>query len=388
MILTLSLVLNLFCMTPTLIWLGFFSAAAIQLFYLLVIFGRFAFFFKPPKRDKPATAEGVSIVVAARNEAATLEKLVQSLSAQQYPLFEILVVNDRSEDGSRLLLEQMMDRYPRLRTVTVHHTPPHFNPKKYALTLGIKVAKYDIILLTDADCLPVSDRWITLMSLPLRTEQKTVALGHGAYERRSGFLNRLIQYETLFTAIAYFSFAVWKSPYMGVGRNLCYRKSFFLEKKAFKGFWHVNGGDDDLWVGEHAKGSDTAVVAHFESITLSLPKTAWKGYFAQKNRHYHAGKYYRTGDKLKIGAYMASNLIFWLCAFLLLISANTWEPIATVIGFTLLRAVAQMGVFSAAKKKLEGNGKVPWSLFFDLPYLGYFWILGVKGYLSKEIKWK
>jgi len=372
------------------LWMVFFASAAIQLIYLLFIFGRLAFFYDPSKSIESADAmeEGVSIVIASRNELRNLKNLLPILVEQDYPRYEIIIVNDRSTDGTQSLLRKMMNIYPRLRTVTIQFTPPHVTGKKYALTLGIKVAKYDIILLTDADCLPVSRKWIQLMTQPLRLEKKQIAIGHGAYDKHSGLLTRLIQYETLLTATHYFSFALWKTPIMGVGRNLAYRRSFFMEKKAFKGLWNVNGGDDDLFVNQHANRNNTSTVIHPEGLTLSQPKLTWKDFFIQKRRHYHAGKYYKTGSKLKLGIYAFTHLAFWTMAVFLLSVSTEREPIAIIIGLVVLRALIQAVVLNAAKNKLEGTGGVYWMMFFDLPYLVYFWIVGTKGYLSKKIKWK
>lgn len=373
------------------LWAAFFAAAAIQFVYLAIIFGRL-YLFQPPTAsegpDQP-TEEGVSVVVAAQNELKNLKRLLPLLAAQQYPKFEILIVNDRSTDGTPSFLRKMMNQYPNLRTVTVKYTPDHVTGKKYALTLGIKVAKYDIVLLTDADCVPLSPAWIRWMSRPLRVDKdKQIVLGYGAYEKQGGLLNRLIQYETLFTAIQYFSFALWKAPFMGVGRNLAYRKTFFLDKKAFKGHWHINGGDDDLFVNRHGNGKNTAVVIHPDGITCSKPKENWKDFFAQKTRHFHAGKYYKWSSKLKLGLYAFSHLLFWISGIFLLFSASRWEPIAIILGLVVSRALFQVFVLNTAKKKLEGTGNVHWMIFFDLLHLGYFWIVGTKGYLSKKIRWK
>ncbi|MEX2593723.1 MAG: glycosyltransferase [Anditalea sp.] len=370
------------------LWIAFFSSVTIQFIYLLLIFGRFAYFYKSTKSQQSQQEEGVSIVIAARNEKNNLKTLIPALAVQDYSNYEILIVNDRSSDGTPALLGEMMAIYPQLRTVTVGHTPGHVTPKKYALTLGIKAAKNDIILLTDADCQPVSKNWIQLMSNPLSANEKTFSLGYGAYHLLPGFLNKLIQYETLLTAINYFSFALWKAPLMGVGRNLCYRKSFFMEKKAFNHLWHINGGDDDLFINRYANGDNTAVVINPESITVSHPKTTFKGYLSQKKRHFHAGKYYGAKNKLKLGIFAFTHLIFWVAAFLLLFLVKSWEPIITVAGLVILRALIQVTVISAAKKKMEGVGNVYWTMFFDLVYLSYFWVIGTKGYLSKEIKWK
>src|SRR5690606_15999951 len=372
------------------LWVALFVAATIQFVYLFVIFGRLAFF-QPiaAALDAEDMKEGVSVVVASHNELKNLKKLLPALASQQYPKFEILVINDRSTDGTPSFLREMLDTYPQLRTVTIKYIPPHVTGKKYALTLGIKVAKYDIILLTDADCLPATPQWVALMTQPLRKHPHTqLVLGYGAYQHRPGLLNTLIQFETLVTALQYFSFALYKAPFMGVGRNMVYRKSFFLEKKAFKGVWHINGGDDDLFVNKHSTGKNTAVVIHPQSITVSKPKTDWKSFVTQKTRHYHVGKYYNPSSKLKLGMYAASQLVFWIVVVLLLFLPPQREPIAIITGLLVSRALAQTYILKAAKNKLEGDAKVNWMMFFDLPYLGYFWVVGMKGYLSKKIKWR
>ncbi|AKP51719.1 glycosyltransferase [Cyclobacterium amurskyense] len=371
------------------LWWIFFLALGIQFTYLMVVFGRFVFFHKAQREALQDTnLSGVSIIIAAKNEARNLQDLVPLLMEQDYPDFEVLVVNDCSTDNSEDLLRSLAETYTNLRIVNVRYTPDHVTAKKYALTLGIKVSKYETILLTDADCRPVSSHWIKRMSAPVRNEGKTFALGHGSYLALPGLLNKIIQYETLFTAIYYFSFGYWKSPFMGVGRNLCYQKSFFMEKKAFKSLWHIEGGDDDLFVNLYATADNTAIVAHPESITVSQPKTNFKAYFTQKKRHFHAGKYYRTKDKLKLGLYSLSHLVFWLSAVGIVILESTWEPIALVLGLVLTRAILQYLIIHRARKKLEGTGKVIWTLFFDLMYMIYFWTLGTKGYLSKTVKWK
>lgn len=371
------------------LWMMFYASTAIQLFYLSIIFGRMALFSSTSNLNPHQKTEGVSIVIAARNELQNLKILLPALASQQYHQFEFVIVNDRSTDGTQSFLQKMMDIYPQLRTVTIAYTPAHVTAKKYALTLGIKVAKYDIILLTDADCLPASSHWVEQMSKPLRTDDnKVFVLGHGAYEKRPGLLNQLIQHETLITAIHYFSWSLWKSPIMGVGRNMAYRKAFFMEKKAFKGLWQINGGDDDLFINRYANGRNTSLLIDPGSITTSQPKLNWKSYFLQKTRHYHAGKYYNLGSKLKLGLYTLSQLLFWITAVLLLFTSAKGEPIAIILGLVVLRAFAQIFVLIRAKMKLEGEAKVNWMMFFDLPYLSYFCVVGSKGYLSKRIKWK
>ncbi len=369
-------------------WMIFFSALAIQVFYFLFVFGRLAFLYKPKEDTLDEALDGVSVVVAARNELDNLHRLIPKLFEQNYGTFEVIIVNDRSSDDTEDFLRALSATYAALKVVNVRYLPGHVTAKKYALTLGIKVARYDVVLLTDADCLPQSPNWIRRMSYPVRKLEKDVAIGHGSYQVLPGLLNKFIQYETLLTALYCFSFGLWSSPFMGVGRNLCYRRSFFMERKAFKDLWHIQGGDDDLFINKYATKKNTAVVIRPESITLSIPKDNYKAYFEQKKRHFQVGKYYRTKDKLKLGFYSFSNLLFWVSGLGILLLSSAWEPIALVLGLILLRAILHYSIFKKAKVKLEGMGQVLWAMFFDLLYMGYFWIIGTKGYLSKTVRWK
>ena len=374
-----------------LLWIFFGVGILIQIIYLLIIFGRTAFYKLSKSSSNSQNEEGVTVLVAAHNEFQNLKALIPKLFEQDYPKFDVMVVNDRSTDRTKRLLEEMMAIYPRLRSVTVKYTPDHVTSKKFAMTLGIKVSKNDVILLTDADCVPNSDQWIRKMTAPVRENGKTFALGFSGYEKVKGFLNSWIQYETLLTAMYYLSFGLWKAPFMGVGRNLCYRRSFFMEVKAFKGFWHIEGGDDDLFVNQYATGKNTAIVLDPEANTVSKPKLTFKEYLVQKKRHLHAGKFYRAEDKQKIGFFSLSHALFWLGGFGLLIYFGidqSWEQFFIVFGIILLRSVIVVAIFASASKKIQGTNAPKNSWMHDFLYLGYFWILGTISHQAKDIQWK
>ncbi|WP_245578734.1 glycosyltransferase [Algoriphagus vanfongensis] len=374
-----------------LLWFLFGIGLIIQAVYLLVIFGRTAFFNSPKTKPALGEEEPVTVVIAAHNEFKNLKTLIPKLFEQNYSKYDVMIINDRSTDRTKRLLEEMMAIYPKLRSVTIKYTPDHVTAKKFALTLGIKVAKNDVILLTDADCVPASDQWIRKMTQPVRENSKTFSIGYSGYELAKGFLNQWIQFETLQTALYYVSFGLWKAPFMGVGRNLCYRRSFFMEAKAFKGIWHIEGGDDDLFVNRYASGRNTSIVLDPEANTISKPKETWKEYKTQKKRHLHAGKYYRGEDKRKIGFYTLSHALFWIGGFGLLIYfglEKSWEQFLIIFGIILGRSLLLLGIFSSASKKINGT-KIPSNfLINDFLYLGYFWILGSISHQAKDIQWK
>ena len=375
-----------------LLWLFFGIGIILQLIYLLIIFGRTAWFKPNPKTGyNQVNQEGVTVLIAARNEYGYLKTLIPKLFEQEYPEYEVMVVNDRSTDRTKRLLEDMMQIYPKLRTVTIQFTTELVTSKKYALTLGIKVAKNDVLLLTDADCMPNSNQWIRKMTEAVRLEGKTFGIGYSGYLEKSSVLNSWIQFETILTALFYLSFGLWKAPLIGIGRNLCYRKSFFLEVNAFKGLWKLQGGDDDLFVNKYVSGKNSAIIMDPEASTLSEPKEAWKDYLKQKKRHLNTGKYYKKLDQQKIGFFAISHALFWIGGLGLLFYFGfrmEWEQFSLIFGIIVLRFSLLTLVFRHAAKTIQGKVPKMNPILNDLLYLGYFWVWGSVSYKAKNIQWK
>jgi len=294
----------------TYILLGVFAAAWMyQLYFYL------RYILAAVRRTKPNTtghvqqtdAPGVSIIVCARNEEANLRDYLQALLTQDYPLFEVIVVNDGSVDNSRELLEYWEKRYSNLRLTFVPQGAKVGSTKKLAITLGAKAAQYDYLLLTDADCRPESNRWIAEMmqgfsQQPAANGQQPIeiVLGFGAYFCRRSMLNRLIQFDTLFCGLQYLGMAACGHPYMGVGRNLAYSKRLFFAHGGFQGLMDRRAGDDDLLVNREATAQNTAVVCTPQSLTWSVPKLTWRDWFRQKRRHLSVSPGYRTATKCRL----------------------------------------------------------------------------------------
>src|SRR6185436_3860360 len=158
--------------------------------------------------------------------------------------------------------------------------------------IGIREAKHEILLLTDADCVPASEFWIQHMQ-DAYDENIDVVLGYGAYHKTKDFLNKLIRFETFHTALQYLSYALAGMPYMGVGRNLSYKKSLFFRHKGFSSINHIPSGDDDLFINKAATKKNTAVIIDPEAITRSIPKRTSKAWKKQKARHYTTAKFYK-----------------------------------------------------------------------------------------------
>lgn len=355
----------------------------LQLSYYLFIFSRLGF--KGDQNTSIVESDaGVSVVVCACNEVENLRKLLPALMTQHFPQFEIIVVNDRSTDDTLSFLRSEVEKAEHLKIVTIEETPAHINSKKYGITLGIKSAKYDIILLTDADCVPASEDWIEAMVAPFHNNVTKIALGYSQYITKKGLLNLLIRFETLYTAVQYLSFALAGRPYMGVGRNMAYRKSFFLDKKGFSGYQKVMGGDDDLFVNKNATSQNTAVVLGKKSKVYSAPKTSWKTYFVQKKRHLSVGKLYKFKDRMYLGLLFLSHGLFWATFIALLVM---WHEPYLIIGGFVVRILIQYLIFYKAAQKLGDKIKL-WMLpLLDVLYLMYYIATGISAVASRNIKW-
>jgi len=369
----------------TIVFIIFVVCTTVQILYWLGIFSRLAFYEHPENHRSTAGAdgEGVSVIVCAHNELHNLKKLLPRLNAQDHPLYEVILMDDRSTDGTEAWFRRQEVTLPNFRLVRIAGVPQGYNPKKHALTEGIKAARHELLVLTDADCLPVSDSWISDIS---RRYQKNtdIVLGYSGYQQAAGMLNKLIRYETLITAIQYLSRALSQRPYMGVGRNLSYRKSFFNRVGGLNGVMNVTGGDDDLLVNKHASSSNTAVCLAPGSVVLSVPKTSWRAYFRQKVRHLSIGKYYRTGSKLILGIFSLSHIIFWSSLVSLLITQTLVYWVAA--GF-LLRQVALSWVVGRSARKLDEHINSFYLPLLDLLFSVSYLFTGLAALTTRRISW-
>ena len=326
----------------------------------------------------------MSVIVCAHDEEQNLKELIPLLLAQNHPEFEIIVVDDRSNDATFDLLLKETSKDHRLRMVHVNRTPPLFNAKKYALTLGIKAAKYEWVLLTDADCRPNSKDWISSVSKHFSPDTQFV-LGFSPYQSKPGFLNSFIRFETLISGIQFISFALLGIPYMGVGRNLSYRRSKFLEVKGFNNLIKVTGGDDDLFVNQHARKKNTAVCIDPDSLVTSFPKTTFRSFFSQKVRHLSVGKYYRFGHRMMLGLFTIAGLLTWFIGIPLAFFSNRYY---VILGLLVLRLIVLVIMANIASKKF-GQKVELWTIpFLDFIYAFYYLVTGMIALATKKVRWK
>ncbi|PTX19397.1 cellulose synthase/poly-beta-1,6-N-acetylglucosamine synthase-like glycosyltransferase [Pontibacter mucosus] len=365
----------------TLILLGVLAVCVLVQLY-------FAFFrFLPLTRYQdpvPVTQRPVTVIVAAHNEQDNLFELLPQLLDQDYPEFEVLLVNDRSDDDTEFYTYELERQYPNFRVVTVKKTPDYLNSKKYALALGIRAARYEHLLFTDADCRPCSPHWIAKMQAGYDSGTEVV-LGYSPYVQLKGFLNQLIRYETLLTGIQYLSQANAGRAYMGVGRNLSYTKSCFFKNKGFASHIKLTGGDDDLFVRDAASNSKVTIVIDKEAQTASIPKKTFREWVVQKRRHLSVGGRYRAADRRRIGAFIGANILFYILFLILLVLNSHLAILGALAG---VRYLAVFPVYLAAARRLDDKISLLLMPVLDLVYFVNYLFLGISVLLYKQFRWK
>jgi cellulose synthase/poly-beta-1,6-N-acetylglucosamine synthase-like glycosyltransferase len=354
----------------------------IQIFYYLFFFSRLSFYHTPIKNN--TQTHPVSVIICARDEAANLAKNLPGSLVQAYTTsHEVIVVNDNSFDDSKYLLEEFERSFKHLKVVELKQEAILIPGKKFPLSVGIKTAKYEIVLLTDADCVPASEHWIEKMQ-DSYDDATEIVLGYGAYHKTKGFLNRLVRWETFHTALQYLSYALAGNPYMGVGRNLSYKKIIFFRHKGFSSFNHVASGDDDLFINTAATKQNTKINISPEAFTLSDSPVSWSQWIKQKRRHYSTAKYYRPIHQFLLGLYSISHFLFYPLLVAALCFYN-WQWGLLVFS---IRFIIQVITLYPAMKKLNEKDLFPFFLLLDIWMFFYYFIFSFTLLIKPRTSWK
>ena len=357
------------------------AVVIIQFTYLLCFL---SFLFHQRTSKRPPTNLPVSVIICAKNEVENIRLLVPKLLDQDYSEYQIVLINDASSDETLEVMKAFQKQHAKIKVVDVENNEFFWGNKKYALTLGIKAAKYDHLLFTDADCTPVSNQWIRLMSESF-SDQKTIVLGYGSYHiKKNSFLNLLVRYETILTAIQYFSYAKLGSPYMAVGRNLAYTRDEFYRVKGFISHMRVRSGDDDLFIRDAATATNIAIVTDPKSFTISQPPQSFSEWIRQKRRHISTAIHYKKKHQFLLSLFFISKLFFWLFSTIALFFLSVSQILILIGSYVLLNHL----VISFSAKKLHEHQVVYFQPFLEIFLILFQITIFIANSVSKPTHWK
>jgi len=363
-----------------LFWL-FVGVLIIQLSYYITFLA--AYVIKPVVATDNSS-KALSVIVCAKNEADNLKQHLPFLLQQDYQNFDIILVNDNSSDATLEVMESFAEIDDRVRVVNVKGVENFWGKKKYALTLGIKAATKPYLIFTDADCKPRSNQWLRNLAASF-SKEKRIVLGYGAYAHKaSSLLNHIIRFETLLTAIQYFSYANLGNAYMGVGRNMAYHRDVFFDNSGYMKHMNVMSGDDDLFINSVANKTNVAILDHPDSVTESQPKASCVAWLRQKRRHVTTAHFYKRQHKFLLAAFFFSQLGFFLLALILVIN---YHSLLLVLSLVLLRYLIVGLVFFKSSKKLQENGLFMIFPFLELVLVLFQFFIFCANRISKPKRW-
>ena len=322
----------------------------------------------------PATP--VSVIICAKNEQENLEKNLRIIlndkyiDGNQHPLFEVIVVNDQSTDGSEFFLKELQQKHAHLKVVTIGMSEERTLPgKKFALSKGVTAANHDIILMTDADCAPMFGGWISWMAFPFSYGKEIVA-GYGGFYEEPGLLNKFIRSETLHTFLQYLTYNLAGLPYMAVGRNLACKKELILRAQAHPLWMETASGDDDLLIQLCATKDNMVVNVHHASFTVSEAKQTWKEWVNQKQRHFSTGKLYSNQLKNLLGGYAFSHALCWLSVLMIPFVWDGSLLMKIALGVFITRSLCIWNQMAFMRDYTSAGG-----LKFFMPLFDFGWLL-------------
>ena len=321
--------------------------------------------------------EGVSVVIAVKNGVDELATNLSFIVNQQYSLFEVIIVDDHSDAQEGLKLQSLVNSFPSVQVI--HSNQPQ--GKKHALTIGIQHAQFPYILCTDADCRPITQQWIS--SMMSTKGDSAIVLGYSPYEKRSGWLNRLIRFETIMTAIQYISWTMLRRPYMAVGRNLLFSKAAFHQLNPFEHTLHIPYGDDDNLV--QAATGKAAIEPCLDPLSFvsSQPPVTWRAWLRQKHRHLSAGFSYSKGTWWQPGLFAIALIWHWLALIVIWICcANTLLLIGMIIALAL-----RWIIYASWTKQLQDRDTALYFPLLEMAYAIYLAYAGIWAVLAKRKTW-
>jgi glycosyltransferase involved in cell wall biosynthesis len=333
-------------------------------------------------RDEESSSP-VSIIVCARNEAGRLKVGLPLLLAQDISTYEVLLVDDCSNDDTAKVAAEWAIEYPQLRLIRISADEARqFPGKKQALSIALQHARYEHLLLCDADCHPQSRNWARIMTAPL-LQGKEIVAGYGAYEYRPGLLNAFIRWETLHTFLQYSTFGRIGLPYMAVGRNLACRKHLLQEAQEHPLWRSMPSGDDDLLIRLKGTRHNYTTIADPEACTASDAPAGYSDWLAQKQRHVSTGKLYRKPVQLLLATYAGTHAFMWITFILLICSDKGY----LVLSPMLLRCFLTWSIWIIAARKMKERKLILYFPFTDFLWLLYHTVLSPFIFFKNKQKW-
>ncbi len=350
----------------------------VYLFYAFWLFSGLKKAYRQQPCDHFENTSDFSIIIAAHDEADIISQTLDNLIAQDYPKnkYEVILVADRCHDDTVPIVKEKMKIFAGLKLVEIDENQQYSSPKKYALKIGIDLAKSENLILMDADCRTKS-KYLQAINKYFQSGTQVV-LNISKISDGKKLLHRFIKTERIMVWSIAAAAVGHKTPFLAFGTSWAYQKTVLESVGGFNEILHSLSGDDDLLI--YRMGRKKAVVS------VCFDREGWgytrlpdnlKAFIIQRRRHHSAGKYYATGVKLGYTIYHLSNLCLWILPFF-------WLPALTglLVKFTVDRSTMRYATTLFQEKSNMIN-----FILFEFGYLFYQLLIAPLGLVGK-IRWR
>jgi len=357
----------------------FIISLLVQLIYFWVVFGKLAFY---KKKQTLKAQPPVTVVITAHNQYNDLRQNLPYLLEQDYPEFEIMVVNDNSDDGSGELLTDLSRQYSNLSIVELKQSLNWFSGRKFPLSLGIKSARYDLLILTDTICRPVSKRWIKEI-VAIHTPETDIALGYSTFDTKSK-INLWFRFSAFYDGLFYLSMALAGKPFKGIGKNLSYTKQLFYNHKGFSSHYKINLGDDEIFINQTANKRNTNIQISQHSKVAVVKSMSFSNWVKSERTRIFIRRFFKTGSRFLISLYHSTAFLFFATFASLLLLKFNWMMVLPLFG---LRLISQYIIFGLAAKKLTEKGLLLFSPLLEVFLVFFDFLIWFAMIFSRKKKW-
>lgn len=336
--------------------------------------------FKNKKREEKRTREPVSVVVYTKNQAYLLKDKLFSLLEQEYPDYEVIVVNHASQDETSFVLKVYTETYKNLKIVDIKEDVNVFQGRKYPLSIGIKCAKNDIIILTDTESVPSGYHWITEMESRF-TKGVNIVLGYVSREATKKLLNGFSQYTYAEESASYMGFALLRAPYMGNGKNLAVRRSFFFNKGGFINHYAISEGYDVLFVNQNSTPSNTRLSLSEDSFVTAKSFPLFEDLVRHRKHQIKLYFHFKAKDKFLQILYPLMNIVYYvLFAILLLIDF----PYELLLGTLVLKFGWHIFSFYKYSKRFKQKKVFIFAPLYEFFFLIFDLFLAIPAFIKRS----
>ena len=344
----------------------------IQLIYYLALYNRIHRNHVKTRKEEIHFSQELpplSVIIYAHDDSKNLSKYLPSILEQDYPLFEVIVINEALNDDIESVLVNLAEKYPNLYHTFTPDSALNISHKKLALSIGIKASKYNWLVFTETNCQPVSNQWLRLLARNF-TSHTQIVLGYSSYESIKGWKNTKISFDDLFSSIRYLGFALADLPYKGIGKNMAYRKDLFTSSKGYTEHLSLRRGEDDLFINKVARKGNTRVETSADAVIRIYDTTQYENWKSEKLNYDFTSRFYRGIQRNLSGFETCTRLFFYAaCTIGIILSIQNMNFILAGIYILLwlIRLTIQMYVINKTTKDLGEKKRY----YFSLPIFDF-----------------